>query len=131
MRKTGKVSKSKMISQAEILLKMEKRTAADCVRRQCVSQVGAGTSSSPAQSEVLQPPIYLQVLYLGPFVCTINQRFSKALMDYLLSPVKDIDDGEAVEWCQWLMAGGQSLGLNVLVSFFSILVFVLNQLYVK
>ena len=29
-------------------------------------------------------------------------------MDYLLSPVKDIDDGEAVEWCQWLMAGGQS-----------------------
>ena len=71
MRKTGKVSKSKMVSQAEILLKMEKRTAADCVRRQCVSQVRAGTSSSPAQSEVLQPPVYLQVL---PWSICINNK---------------------------------------------------------
>ena len=32
----------------------------------------------------------------------------KDFLNNLLSPVKDINDLETIDWCRWLMAGGQT-----------------------
>lgn len=32
----------------------------------------------------------------------------KDFLNCLLAPVKDINDLETIDWCKWLMAGGQT-----------------------
>ena len=32
----------------------------------------------------------------------------KNFLNRLLDPVKDINDSETIDWCRWLMAGGQT-----------------------
>jgi len=92
---------------AEILIKKGKRGAAAFVQAECMSNKsqaqaqGSASSSSGSGSgcgsgqavptEVAQTPAHLQ-----------------ALLDHLLHPEKDINDGETVDWCRWLVGGGRS-----------------------
>ena len=74
---------------AEILIKKGKRGAAAFVQAECMSNKGAGGSGGSGTScttvaEVQQTPQHLQ-----------------ALLDHLLHPEKDIDDGETVDWCRY------------------------------
>ena len=92
---------------AEILIKKGKRGAAAFVQAECMSNKGAananggggggggggeGVSGSQQEvAEVAATPQHLQ-----------------ALLDHLLHPEKDIDDGETVDWCRWLVGGGKT-----------------------
>jgi len=81
---------------AEILIRKGKKGAAAFVQAECMSskEVARSSGSSQGQTssqEVQQTPQHLQ-----------------ALLDHLLHPEKDINDGETVDWCRWLVCGGRS-----------------------
>jgi hypothetical protein len=77
------------MTNAETLIRKGKRGAAAFVQAECMANKAAADAATPPP-EVPQPPAHLQ-----------------ALLDYLLHPGKDIGDVEAIDWCRWLVGGGE------------------------
>jgi hypothetical protein len=79
----------RIMTNAETLIRKGKRGAAAFVQAECMANKAAADAATPPP-EVPQPPAHLQ-----------------ALLDYLLHPGKDIGDVEAIDWCRWLVGGGE------------------------
>ena len=77
------------MTNAETLIRKGKRGAAAFVQAECMASKAAADASTPPP-EVPQPPAHLQ-----------------ALLDHLLHPGKDISDMETIDWCRWLIGGGE------------------------
>ena len=77
------------MTNAETLIRKGKSGAAAFVQAECMASKAAGTSTG-LPSENTQPPAHLQ-----------------ALLDHLLHPSNDIGDSETIDWCRWLVGGGQ------------------------
>ena len=75
------------MTNAETLIRKGKPEAAAFVQAECMANKA---SSSATALEVPRPPAHLQ-----------------ALLDHLLHPGKDIGDTETIDWCRWLVGGGQ------------------------
>jgi len=77
------------MTNAETLIRKGKRGAAAFVQAECMANKAAADAATPPP-EVPQPPAHLQ-----------------ALLDHLLHPGKDIGDVETIDWCRWLVGGGE------------------------
>ena len=77
------------MTNAETLIRKGKPEAAAFVQAECMANKAA-TGGSAESSEAPRPPAHLQ-----------------ALLDHLLHPSKDIGDTETIDWCRWLVGGGQ------------------------
>jgi E3 ubiquitin-protein ligase UBR3 len=79
------------MTNAETLIRKGKRGAAAFVQAECMANKAATDAAAAASPpEVPQPPAHL-----------------KALLDHLLHPAKDIGDAETIDWCRWLVGGGE------------------------
>ena len=96
------------MTNAEALLRKGKPGAAAFVQAECMKNKASRASGSQSSSgdEVPQTPAHLE-----------------ALLNYLLNPGKDIADEETIDWCKWLVGGGQkpedfcSKGKQTMISF--------------